>query len=103
MPQVCLNCQFVSNLAKACANLKKSRKPQESASGRGQVLARRMERRQELLEPGASLWRFWVKFQLEDGSQRELQVSEEAYGALRDGESFRLTWQGESLQEYLPE
>ena len=26
MPQVCLNCQFVSNLAKACANLKKSRK-----------------------------------------------------------------------------
>ena len=35
MPQVCLSCQFVSNLAKACANLKKSRKPQESASGRG--------------------------------------------------------------------
>ena len=103
MPQVCLSCQFVSNLTNACANLKKSRKPQESASGRGQVLARRVERRQELLEPGSSLWRFWVKFQLEDGSQRELQVSEEAYGALRDGESFRLTWQGESLQEYFPE
>ena len=39
MPQVCLSCQFVSNLANACANLKKSRQAPESASGRGQVLA----------------------------------------------------------------
>ena len=100
MPQVCLSCQFVSNLANACANLKKSRKPQESASGRGQVLARRVERRQELLEPGASLWRFWVKFQLEDGSQREFQVSEEAHGELREEASFQFTWRGETLETF---
>lgn len=100
MPQVCLNCQFVSNLAKACANLKKSRKPQESASGRGQVLARRVERRQELLEPGASLWRFLVKIRLEGGSEREFQVSEEAYGELREEASFQFTWRGETLETF---
>lgn len=100
MPQVCLNCQFVSNFANACANLKKSRQAPESESARGSVLSRRVERRQELLEPDASLWRFLVKIRLEDGSEREFQVPEEAYGELREEASFQFTWRGETLETF---
>lgn len=101
MPQVCLNCQFVSSLASACSNLKKSRNAGEPEQcGSAQVLSRRVERRKEVLERGSSLWRFLVRFRLEDGTEPELEVREEAYGALKEDACFRITWQADQLKAF---
>lgn len=65
-------------------------------TGRATVVSRRM-----VVAKTAGRWsdnyNRLITFQLSDGSELELYVSQEAYEVLKDGESGQLSWQGDQL------
>lgn len=44
-----------------------------------------------------SPWQYLVTFRLEDGSEAQLVTEEDAYGKLKEGTAWQITWQGDRL------
>lgn len=72
---------------------KKSKEPEQSAHAR--LLSRRVETGANQTGRSSGMgYNYLVTFQLNDGSILELYTHDVEYGALREGMSGKLTWQG---------
>lgn len=93
-------CTFGNNISKALFGLRDVKKlncdePEQTASAT--VLSRTVQRTNQITSYQESPWQYLVTFRLESGEALVLQVSEEAYGALKEDTAWEITWQEETL------
>lgn len=96
-------CTFGNNISKALFGLRDVKKlscdePKQTASAI--VLSRKVQRTNEVTNFQESPWLYLVTFQLENGEEPELHVTEEAYGALKEDTKWTITWQGKDLLSF---
>lgn len=94
-------CSFGNSLSSALSNLKNAKRlnpdrPKESAPAT--VLSRRVIRRNEMFENDP--WAYLVTFRLENGGEKELEVSQEGYQQLTEGTVGTLVWQEDELVQF---
>lgn len=96
-------CTMGNSISKALFGMRDVKKlncdePEQTASAT--VLSRTVRRTNQITNFQESPWLYLAVFRLENGEELELRVSEEAYGALKDGTEWRITWQDKELVSF---
>jgi len=97
MANIC-PCTIGNSVSKALFNLRDAKKlnncePEQTASA---AVVQRTVRHNNSIYHEAP-WQYVVTFRLETGEEKELLVSEEIYGTLREGTAGTLTWQEDRM------
>lgn len=97
MANIC-PCTMGNSISKALFNLRDAKKlnncePEQTSSAA--VLSRRVQHHNSIYHEAP--WQYLVTFRLENGEEKELITTEEAYTSLTEGTAGQLTWQEENL------
>lgn len=93
-------CTMGNSISKALFGLRDAKKlnddqPEQTAAA--QVLSRSVQRTNNITSFGENPWLYRVVFHLESGEELPLLTTEENYGAMKEGTSGTLVWQGENV------
>lgn len=96
-------CTMGNSISKALFGLRDVKKlncdePEQTASAT--VLSRKVQRTNQVTNFQESPWEYLVTFRLENGQDLELRVSEDAYGALKEGIHCCIVWHSEELVSF---
>ena len=101
MANIC-PCTFGNSVSHALNNLRNAKnlsKKGPEQTGSATVLSRKVDTRYSL-EKSDSSWAYLVTFQMENGQELELSVSEADYGKLKEGLKVTVTWQDGQLLSF---
>ena len=104
MANIC-PCTLGNSVSQALNNLRSAKKLKEELpeqTSRATVLSRRVDTCYSLAKSDSS-WAYLVTFQLENGEELQLNVTESDYKKMKEGTSLSITWKGDTLTSFVIE